>query len=169
MKNATINIYKSLVLADIDAETYKRADGLLAAESDQLKNAVSSDSSESLDQNLLHRYMEIRDAKLRYCLSFALKAEEEESLAVDNILEKDKESFEYAIQVPDTFTRAKVMALAKQIHSYLVQGTISDWYAVHNMKGNVSAEDLEAMETSIVCSLRCGFAKKPLQPFGPRN
>jgi hypothetical protein len=156
------------VLAEIDAQTYKRVDGVLAGEAEQIKNALSSDSEEVLDMNILHRHMEIRDAKLRNRLAFCLTMDDEESLSVDNILEKDKESFDYLLNVPDTFTRAKATSVAKMIHNYLVQGSIHDWFAIQNMKGNKSAEELDEMESAIVCMFRSSFVKRPLQPFGPK-
>lgn len=168
MKTATINIYKALVLADVDASTFKRVDGVLAGESDQLKNAVSSDSEESLDMNMLHGYMETRDAEIRASLAFAL-VDEEDDLVVSNELDKDKASFEYRLQVPEGFNKTRLAGLARLIHNYIVQGTLLSWYANHNMTGNVSADTLEDLELSIVCALRVGFTKKPLQPFGPRN
>ena len=51
-KPATITIYKKVVLADIDAQTFKRVDGVLSSESEQVKNALSSDSAEHLDEQL---------------------------------------------------------------------------------------------------------------------
>lgn len=167
MKTATINIYKALVLAAVDAQTYKRVDGVLAAEADQIKNAISSDSSEQLDMNILHELMEARDAVVRSKLAFCL-VDDDEDLTVSNELEKDKASFDYVLQVPDNFNKQKLAALAKLINNYIVQGTICSWYATQSMQGNVSPADLEEMEKSIVCALRVGYAKKPLQPFGPR-
>lgn len=167
MKTATINIYKALVLADIDAQTYKRVDGVLSAESDQVKNALSSDSTDHLDMNILLRFMESRDAVVRTKLAFAL-VDEGEDLVATNEVDKDAASYEYKLQVPDTFNKQMLSALAKLIHEYIAQGAISDWYAQQNLNGNVSVDALEEMERSIVCALRVGFAKKPLQPFGPR-
>lgn len=168
MKSAKINIYKNLVLAEIDAQTFKRVDGVLAAEADQIKNAVSSDSEEALDMNLLHRYMETRDAVLRNRLAFCL-VDDDEDLTVTNELEKDVESFDYSLKVPDTMNKPRLASLAKKMHNYIVQGALVDWYAMQNMKGNVGTAELEEMETEIVCMLRSSFVKRPLQPFGPRD
>lgn len=167
MKTATINIYKALVLADVDAATFKRVDGVLAAESDQLKNAVSSDSEEHLDMNMLHGYMENRDAEIRESLAFAL-VDDDDDLSVTNELDKANASFAYKLQVPDGFNKGRLASLARLIHNYIVQGTLLSWYANQNMQANVSEEVLEDIELSIVCALRVGFTKKPLQPFGPR-
>lgn len=166
-KSAKITIYKKAVLADIDAQTFKRVDGALAAESDQVKNAVSSDSAESLDANILHGHMEQRDANIRKRLAFCLVPDEDE-LVVTNLLEMSEPTFIYDLNVPDSFDKQQLRTLAKRIHNYLVQGVLVDWYSTQSMVGNVSAEKLEDMESEIVFMLRSSFVKKPLQPFGPR-
>lgn len=167
-KPATITIYKKAVLASIDAQTFKRVDGVLSAESDQMKNAVSSDSEEHLDMHILHEHMEQRDANIRKRLTFCLVPEDDD-LSVDNLLEVDVPTFVYNLSVPDTFDKQRLQILAKKMHNYIVQGTLLDWYATQNMKGNVSANELEDLEAEIVGMLRSSFVKRPLQPFGPRN
>lgn len=167
-KPAKITIYKKAVLADIDAQTFKRVDGVLAGESEQVKNALSSDSTENLDEHILHGHMETRDANIRKRLAFCLDFYDEE-LSVTNLLEIDTPTFEYNLSVPDVFDKQRLKILAKKIHNYLVQGVLYDWYATQNMKGNVSSEDLEEMESEIVCMLRSSFVRRPLQPFGPRH
>lgn len=166
-KSATITIYKKAVLASIDAQTFKRVDGVLSAESEQMKNALSSDSEEDLDKHMLHEHMENRDANLRRRLAFCLVLDDGD-LSVNNLLEVDKPTFEYKMAVPDTFDRQRLQGLAKKMHNYIVQGSLYDWYATQNMKGNVSATDLEDMESEIISMLRPSSVKRPLQPFGPR-
>jgi hypothetical protein len=166
-KPATITIYKKAVLASIDAQTFKRVDGVLSAESDQMKNALSSDSEENLDKHILHEHMENRDANLRRRLTFCLVSDDED-LSVSNLLEVDKPTFIYNLTVPDTFDKQRLKSLAKKIHNYMVQGSLYDWYATQNMKGNVSATELEDLESEIVSMLRPSSVKRPLQPFGPR-
>lgn len=168
MKSATIKIYKSLVTSEIDALTFKRVDGVLSAESDQLKNAVSSDTEESLDATILIRCMESRDALLRQRLTFCIKRNNEEDIIVTNEVDQN-EAFEYNLSVPDSCDRQKLKALAQKIHNYIVQGALHDWYSIQNLKGNVGADELEEMESDIVCMLRSSYVKRPLQPFGPRN
>lgn len=167
-KPATIIIYKKAVLADIDAQTFKRIDGILAGESEQVKNALSSDSAEQLDEHILHGHMEVRDANIRKRLIFCLEKDLEE-LSVTNLLEIEEPTFEYRLSVPGSFDKQRLKILARKMHNYMVYGTLHDWYATQNMKGNVSAEELEDMEAEIVGMLRASFVKRPLQPFGPRN
>ena len=167
-KPATITIYKKAVLADIDAQTFKRVDGVLSGESDQVKNALSSDSTEHLDEHILHGHMENRDANIRKRLAFCLDYYGED-LSVSNLLEIDIPTFEYNLSVPDIFDKQRLKILARKIHNYIVQGTLHDWYSTQNMKGNVSAAELEDMESEIICMLRSSFVKRPLQPFGPQH
>ena len=167
-KLATITLYKTLVLASIDAQTFKRVDGVLSAESDQMKNALSSDSEENLDKHILHEHMEKRDANLRRRLTFCLVPDDKE-LTVSNILEVDMPTFEYKLAVPDTFDKQRLQSLAKKMHNYMVQGSLYDWYATQNMKGSVTATELEDLEREIVSMLRPSCVKRPLQPFGPQN
>ena len=168
-KLATITIYKKAVLADIDAQTFKRVDGVLAGESDQVRNALSSDSEELLDGSILHRHMENRDAEIRKRLRFCLKSNTEEELKVDNLLDMDVETFVYDLAVPENFDKQRLKALARKMHNYIVQGSLHDWYSTQNMKGNVSEAELEDMESEIISMLRASFVQRPLQPFGPRS
>lgn len=167
-KPATITIYKKAVLADIDAQTFKRIDGVLAGESEQVKNALSSDSTEHLDEHILHGHMETRDANIRKRLTFCLDFHDED-LSVNNLMEIYIPTFVYNLTVPEVFDKQRLKILAKKIHNYLVQGTLHDWYATQNMKGNVSQAELEDMEAEIVCMLRSSFVRRPLQPFGPQH
>lgn len=170
---ATIRIMKEIVLASIDAQTFKRVDGVLSAESDQIKNAISSDSEESLDKHILHEHMEQRDAVIRKRLAFCLQELDYyntgDEMVATNLLETDIPFFEYKLSVPEGFDRQRLQVLAKKMHNYIVQGTLHDWYATQNMKGNVSKEELDRLEDEVVCMLRSSYVKRPLQPFGPRN
>ena len=168
-KEATITIYKKAVLADIDALTFKRVDGVLAGESDQVKNALSSDSTEHLDERLLLGHIETRDANVRKRLRFCLIVDTDASLSVTNLMDVEEETFVYNLLVPAGFDKQRLSVLAKKIHNYMVQGALYDWYATQNMKGNVDENALEKMEDEIPAMLRASFVQRPLQPFGPRN
>lgn len=167
-KPATITIYKKAVLEDIDAQTFKRVDGVLASEGEQVKNALSSDSSEDLDGHILHRHMDQRDARIRKRLTFCLVPDEGD-LSVNNLLEMSVPIYEYRLMVPDYIDKQRLKAIAQRMHSYIVHGSLHDWYAAQNMKGNMSASEIDDMEDEIVYMLRSSFVKRPLQPFGPRN
>lgn len=167
-KEATITIVKDALFADIDAQTFKRVDGVLSAESEQMKNAISTDSEESLDRHILYRLMETRDAAIRQRLTFCL-IPSDEALTANNLLDERGLYFKYMLTVPENCDKQRLQSIARKIHNYLVQGTLYDWYATQNMKGNVGSAELEEMESSIVSMLRSSYVKRPLQPFGPRN
>lgn len=168
MKTAKITLYKQIILDDVNAATFKRVDGILAGESEQVKNALSSDSDEHLDKHILHGFMEARDANIRKRLTFCIQKDLEE-LSASNMLEVDNPLLEYSLIVPEAFDRQRLKVLAKKMHIYIVQGILHDWYAMQNMKGNVSEEELEDLEAEVVYMLRSSGVKRPLQPFGPRN
>ena len=111
--------------------------------------------------------MEKRDANIRRRLTFCLVSDDED-LTASNLLEVDKPTFVYNLAVPDTFDKQRLQSLAKKMHNYMVQGSLYDWYATQNMKGTVTATELEDMESEIVSMLRPSCVKRPLQPFGPR-
>lgn len=168
MKTAKITLYKQTILDDVNAVTFKRVDGILAGESEQVKNALSSDSEEHLDKHILHGFLESRDANIRKRLTFCIRKDSEE-LSVSNMLEIDEPFLLYDLLVPESFDAQRLKVLARKMHIYIVQGIIHDWYAMQNMKGNVSEEDLKDLEAEVVYMLRSSRVKRPLQPFGPRN
>ena len=85
------------------------------------------------------------------------------------MLEIDEPFLIYDLLVPESFDAQRLKVLARKMHIYIVQGIIHDWYAMQNMKGNVSEEDLKDLEAEVVYMLRSSSVKRPLQPFGPRN
>lgn len=167
MKTATITIYKSYLLYDIDSLTFKRVDGVMSDQTDRVRNALSSDSEEELDKVMLHRYMEARDAALRTKLAFCLVNEDSDTLEVDNNPMMEDPSFVYKISVPDRFTSETVKALSKKMHQYIVDGTAYDWYSRQGIAYAVGENELADMLRKISSSLRESFVSRPLQPFGP--
>lgn len=169
MKTATITINKSYVLYDVDALTYKRADGVMSDQSDRLKNAISSDSEEELDRVMLYRYMDDKDANIKRKLAFCLVKGERDTLSASNAPSMDKPAYVYTLNVPDTWDAEMVAALSTRIHQYIVDGTAYDWYSRQGLEFSVSASELEDRLTKIAASLRKPFVSRPLQPFGPAN
>lgn len=165
MKSAVITLDKSLILYDIDARTFKRVDSNLPDQPDRTQNAISSDSEEELDKKILHRYMQGRDATLRKILAFAIMGEE--VLTASNGIKDSEPSFVYNLSVPDGFRGLD--ALAQKMHRFIVDGSIHDWYRMHATTSPFSEGYFEDAESSIICTLRAGYASRPLQPFGPRK
>lgn len=166
---ATIEINKSDLLYDIDAMTYKRMESTLAGEPDRVQNSLSSDSQEDLDRNILHRYMQTRDARLRKKLAFCLAKENVQEISVSSRLKVDEPSFIYVIDAPEGFDSNAAEVLADLMHRYIVDGCIHDWYSYQHMECLVSESQLEEMENAVSRQLRKSHVTRPLQPFGPQK
>ena len=169
MKKIYIVIKKNQVISDIDAITFKRVDGVMSDQTDAVRNALSSDEEDVLDNKLMHRYMEGRDAALRAKLAFCLIPEEENDLVITNDPLSENPEFAFNLNVPDYFNKDAGMALVQKIHKYFVDGVAYDWYMRQGVPYSVSAADLDKMLTDIAVSLRKPFVNRPLQPFGPAN
>lgn len=166
MKKIKITIIKQNVLDAIDALSFKRVDGVLSGQTDQAKNALSSDSEEALDKALLNRYMEGRDGELRARLAFCINSEDDGELEVTNAPSTEA-SFVYSLNAPDHFNKEVLKALAEKINNFFIDATAYDWYSRQGVEYSVGPAELDRMLTDIAVSLRKPFVKRPLQPFGP--
>lgn len=112
----------------------------------------------SRDTSVLERMLEERDARLRDILAFCLGDSEDGDCCpfVYNLLLNGVKN--------STLTSLRVL-----MRKYLTEGVLFDWYTKHGIATSLTEEGIEAMESKIVCMVRQGYIKKPLQPFGPRN
>ena len=166
-KARTINIKKEDVFKEIDSLTYKYAE-TSTIEAPQVKNAVSSDSHENLDGHILARHVEMRDARLRQLISFALD-DSIEQFGADNTLVLNPE-YVYRLILSVSFKDSLLKALATYFHRYLVYGALYDWYAagMGSNQAKVYEKDLADIEASITNMLHSDeIVKMPMQPFGP--
>lgn len=165
-KLRTIPIYKNGVYEDIDLYTHKYVDGS-DIEDLRIRNAVSSDSSETVDGTLISRYVEFRDAQLRSRMRTALV--ETEAEGADNDLMVEEGAYIYNLSLPEAFDDNLLKPLAEYIHRYLVFGTLYDWYAQFGMRqAAVYGEMLNGLESKINSIVRGpSIHKRPMQPFGP--
>lgn len=122
----------------------------------------------SRDTGVLGRMLEERDARLRDLLAFCLgepvtgtKGEEEG--------EEEEPALEYVLLLGDGVKSPTRSSLNVLVRKYLTEAVLYDWYTKHTIPSTITLEDVEAMETKIVCMIRQGSIKRPLQPFGPRN
>ena len=169
LKARTINILKQNVYDNIDRITQKRSDISDIADV-KIKDAISSDTSESLDGAVISEHVEFRDAKLRKRLQLVL--EPEEVLAVDDTIEAKKESFCYRLNLPESISDNILKPLARAIHRYLVYGALFDWYSDLGLlqQASVYEATLKDIEEEIVGALKGpSIAKRPAQPFGPAS
>lgn len=164
MKTLSITIKKERIYADMDALTFKKVDASMVAESDRTQNAVSSDSNEEFDRGIIDGYIQDREASLRLKLAFCLVTEEENSVS-----NEIQESFSYDLILPEGMPNVVARGLAEKMHQYIVRGALHDWYAGQGVASPYSEEYLENRISAIVGTLRGGFIKRPLQPFGPRK
>ena len=163
-KTRKVEIYKNEVFKDIDLYTHKHVD---AREDmgNRSANAVSSDNSENVDGAVIARYVEFRNAQLRYLLQFCLLETTEEYADDDITLEDNK--YTYVFTVPDGFNDNTLRPLAEHIHRFLVWGALYDWYSQFGM-AQAAVYDTKDLLENIVGTLRSkSTVKRPLQPFGP--
>ena len=162
-----VTIHKQAVYTDIDAITYKFADGQGGQLAPRTENAISSDVSEDLDRQLIVSLVDYRDAKLRKFLQTLLVPEEVEE--ADDITDLEKYYF-YLFSLPESYNDATLKPLAVYIHRYLVLGALFDWFAHLGIAGQAQTygQQLTQLEQDIVSNLRSpSRTRRPLQPYGP--
>lgn len=168
-KSRTVTIYKNKVYKDIDLYTHKHVDAS-DSQNVQARNAVSSDTAESVDGAVISQYVEFRDARLRDLLQFALK--DDMVAAADNSITLEEETYLYEFEVKDSFRDITLKTVAQYMHRYLVFGALSDWYGQFgDMKlSEYYGMQANALEETIKSIMRGpSIAKRPLQPFGPQK
>lgn len=164
-KDRRIVLHKAPMSNEIDAHTSKfveAGDG----QSVRRDNAISSDSDETLDGSILEQMMRYRDAELRKILEAFLQ--EEEVYVVDNLVHLEP-IFVYNLSLPEDFNDANLGSLATLMHKYIVWGCLFDWYAqLGSAQARAYGSQLEDLEEEIKSMTSpAGYAKRPLQPFGP--
>jgi hypothetical protein len=111
----------------------------------------------SRDEGVLSRTLEERDARLREFLVFCLDPTASADDSLDyNFLDSE-------------VSGAIAASLKVLLRKYLTVGVLFDWYTKHGIASSITIENIEDMENNIVCMIRQGFVKKPLQPFGPQH
>ncbi len=164
-KDRTIILHKKPMSDEIDAHTSKFVDANAAA-SPRQENAISSDTDERLDGSIIEQLMQYRDAKLRILLESFMQ--DETITGVDNLIGMSP-VFEYNLSLSEEFNDAGLRPLAMLMHKYIVWGCLFDWYAqLGSAQAKTYGAQLEDIETEILSMASAeGYAKRPLQPFGP--
>lgn len=164
-KERKVTLHKARMSTEIDAHTSKFVE---AGDSQSVRrdNAVSSDSEETLDGSIIEQLMQYRDSKLRIILEAFMQ--EETVLEVDDLIELEP-VFKYHLSLPEEFNDANLRALAMLMHKYIVWGCLFDWYAqLGSAQATTYGSQLQDIEDEIKSMLSPeGYAKRPLQPFGP--
>jgi hypothetical protein len=120
----------------------------------------------SRDKGVQDRMLEERDVKLRGFLAFCLGTKESESFVNEG---KADTYIIYDIKEEKCSNVPSASSMKVMLRKYLTDAVLYDWYTKHGIESSITYEDIEAQESKIVCTLRMGYTKKPLQPFGPRN
>lgn len=110
----------------------------------------------SRDKGVQSRMLEERDARVRDILAFCLTDGTDES-----------DYLKYIIEVDEGMKSATRSSLSVTLRKYLTEGVLLDWYTRHGIPTILTPEGIEALETKLVCMVRQGYIKRPLQPFGP--
>ena len=123
----------------------------------------------SRDAGVQRRMIEERDARLRSLIAFCLGAKESEDITES----KDGKDVVIGTNVvyeilDDKCSKPSPSTMKILLRKYLTDGVLYDWYTKHGIASSITFEDIEAQEQKIVCTLRQGYTKKPLQPFGPK-
>lgn len=121
----------------------------------------------SRDKGVQGRMLEEREAKLRGLLAFCLSNKESEEVTDEDNKVVDTNLI-YDIIVENCPKSPSAVSLKVLLRKYLTEAVLYDWYTKHGISASITYEDIEAQESKIVCTLRQGYTKKPLQPFGPK-
>lgn len=166
-KTRIVDVYKNEVYKDVDLYTHKHVDSRedMGARSG---NAVSSDTSETVDGSVIARFVEFRDAQLRRKISYALN--EEWRPYADDQITLEKNVYRYALVLPEGFKDSTLRVIAEYFHRFLVFGALADWYRQFGMAQQAAAYEsqLDDILKDINSLTRPdSIVKRPLQPFGP--
>lgn len=169
-KRRIIKIRRKGIYDDIDSLTYKYAEAA-GVESVQLRDAMSSDSTERPDGHLLARNVEYREAQIRKILRRYLEPQELLIIADDEL--QQNPYIEYHLIVPMNLKDELLKTVTTYIHRYLVWGALYDWYAagMGSKQSAVYAAELEELEAEINNTMIPDtIIIPPLNPWGrPRN
>ena len=168
MKDLTITLSKAMLDNDIDQRTYKRMEASLQNLNETSKDAVASDTEEDHDAEIISRYRDYRDAKIRKRLVKYLVTEVP-SHVFTNRPKSPFPDYLYVFRVNDDFRTETMEAIKDLLHEYIIRGTLYDWYRYAGLPTTDTAKDLEDMEDEILSDLRGrpDVNARPLQPFGP--
>lgn len=168
MKQRKAVLHKGLMAKEVDAHSFKFVDASGAPTLRQ-ENAISSDTDEALDGSIVSRLMDYRDAMLRKLLEAFMQ--KEDIVEVDNLTDS-QDTFVYNFSLPVEFNDAILRPLCILMHKYIVWGCLFDWYTElgATQQANNYGRQLKDAEEDILSMVSSeGYAKRPLQPFGPAN
>ena len=164
-KKGTITIKKQEVLNRVETLAYKRVESSMNDVAPETQSAVQADATEQMDATILSSLLDSRDSEVRGRLLYCLVASEDD-LDVSNV-SSGLEDYVYEVQVPEDFTRDRMVSACGIINDYFVYATLHDWYLQHGVPSTVDPTWLDLMLRKISGLFRFESFRKPLQPFGP--
>lgn len=167
MKTKTIKLKKDIIYNFVDNATYKFVDAALEDRGERMQGAVSSDSADRNDSELIKNFCDRRDANLRTRLKFCLVADTDFEDEMSNDL-LDDVAYEYELCVEDDFTKDDLRSVLVRMDSYIKRGAVLSWMVAAGLQPNDSEEALELVLSEIISTLRGKpWGRRPMQPFGP--
>jgi hypothetical protein len=165
-KPRKVVIIKQKVYEDVETHTYKYTEAA-QLQSRKAENAISADTTETLDGASIARFVQFREAQLRR--DFQKYMPEGNTFETDDMLDLDN-CYVFWFMLPTEFKDSLLRSLTEYVHRFLVFGALYDWYRQLGMLQQAAAykQDLDDLEADIKAMLMVpSRAKKPLQPFGP--
>ena len=152
----TITLYMSEILYDVQNKTFLtgRSRGAENEKTpEQVSHMQASDDEEDLNQIL--RSVGNAYAALKTKLSEYI---DEQKVAADNIqIEEDTETLIVHLKMPSNFNMASTDAIGTQLHQFVVNMTIGDWFNVTNKN---DAGDYIKMATANIDQIREAINKR---------
>lgn len=165
-KPRKVVIIKQKVYEDVESPTYKYTEAA-QFQSRKQENAISADTTETLDGASVARSVEFYNAKLRRRLQAYMcegnQVEANDTLDLENC-------YVFWFLMPLEFKDSVLRSLTEYIHRFLVWGALYDWYRHLGLQAQAATykAELDEIEKEIKGFLMTpSQVKKPLQPFGP--
>lgn len=165
-KPRKVIIIKQEVYQDVETHTFKYTEAA-QLQSRKSENAISADTTETVDGYSVARSVKFYEARLRKRLQAYIpevnKFQEDDTLDLDNC-------FVFWFSLPEEFKDSLLRSVTEYIHRFLVWGALYDWYRQLGLQAQAATykAELDELEKDIKGFLMTpSTVKKPLQPFGP--
>lgn len=165
-KPRKVVIIKQEVYLDVESHTYKYTEAA-QLQSRKQENAISADTTETLDGYSISRHVKFYESRLRKKLQAYMA--EGNRLEADDTLDLD-DRFVFWFNLPVEFKDSLLRSITEYIHRFLVWGALYDWYRELGLQAQAATykSELDELEDDIKGFLMTpSTVKKPLQPFGP--
>ena len=149
-KTKKIVLHVDNILREIDQLSYKLGETVL--EGTPSKDAVSTDSDDTLDGDILRNLLDARDAQIRKRLAFCLTECDVEEI---HDCDCERHVLVYEVSVPEDARAISMRAALTAMHDYMVKGTLMDWYnRIGTAYGATLAVEVQQLESRIIDTFR---------------